>query len=70
MVPWFSRARLFVLSCYVLTGLVPYLFDQHVPEIIVGIWALATLPQTVVSVAFSVVMGQVAGPRGRVALMS
>lgn len=70
VVPWFSRARLFVLSCYVLTGLVPYLFDQHVPEIIVGIWALATLPQTVVSVAFSVVMGQVAGPRGRVALMS
>ena len=68
--PWFSRARLLVLSCYALTGLVPYLFDQHVPEIIVGIWALATLPQTVVSVAFSVVMGQVAGPRGRVALMS
>lgn len=70
VVPWFSRARLLVLSCYALTGLVPYLFDEHVPEIIVGIWALATLPQTVVSVAFSVVMGQVAGPRGRVALMS
>ncbi len=70
VVPWFSRARLFVISCYALTGLVPFVFDHNVPQIIVGIWALATLPQTVVSVAFSVVMGQVAGPRGRVALMS
>lgn len=70
VVPWFSRARLFVISCYALTGLVPFVFDHNVPQIVVGIWALATLPQTVVSVAFSVVMGQVAGPRGRVALMS
>jgi len=31
---------------------------------------LATLPQTLVSVAFTVVMGRVAGPDGRMALMS
>ncbi len=70
IVSWFSLARLFVISCYALTGLTPFFFERNVPEIIVGIWALATLPQTVVSVAFTVVMGQVAGPRGRVALMS
>lgn len=70
IVPWFSLARLLVISCYALTGLVPFVFRENVAEIIVAIWALATLPQTVVSVGFTVVMGQVAGPRGRVALMS
>ncbi len=70
IVPWFSLARLMVLSCYALTGLVPFFAGDAAPVIIVGIWALATLPQTVVSVAFTVVMGQVAGPRGRVSLMA
>jgi hypothetical protein len=34
------------------------------------IWAAATIPQTMRTVAFSVVMNAVAGPRGRYALMS
>ncbi len=70
VVPWFARARFLVLSCYVLTGLVPFLIQTHQPEAIIAIWALATLPQTVVSVGFTVVMGGVAGPRGRFTLMS
>ncbi len=70
IVPWFARSRFVVLSCYVLTGLVPFLFTSRRPEIIILIWALATLPQTLVSVAFTVVMGGVAGPGGRVTLMS
>ena len=70
IVPWFSLARLMVISCYALTGLVPFFARDTAPVIIVGIWAVATLPQTVVSVAFTVVMGQVAGPRGRVSLMA
>ncbi len=71
IVPWFSLARLMVLSCYALTGLVPFFVpDSAAPVVIVGIWAVATLPQTVVAVAFTVVMGQVAGPRGRVSLMA
>ncbi len=70
IVPWFARSRFVVLSCYVLTGLAPFLFTSRRPEIIILIWALATLPQTLVSVAFTVVMGGVAGPGGRVTLMS
>jgi Na+/melibiose symporter-like transporter len=34
------------------------------------IWAFATLPQTALAVAFSVVMNAVAGPEGRYALLS
>ena len=70
IVPWFARARFLVLSCYVLTGLAPFLVANHQPEAIIFIWALATLPQTVVSVGFTVVMGGVAGPAGRFTLMS
>jgi hypothetical protein len=70
IVPWFARSRFAVLFCYVLTGLAPFLVRSHQPEVIIAIWALATLPQTFVSVAFTVVMGGVAGPRGRYVLMS
>ena len=70
IVPWFSKARLFVLSCYALTGLVPFLVARHQPEAIILIWAAATLPQTIVTVAFTVVMGGVAGASGRFTLMS
>jgi len=70
IVPWFARSRFFVLLCYVLTGLAPFVFQSHQPEAIIVIWALATLPQTIVSVAFTVVMGAVAGPGGRLTLMS
>jgi hypothetical protein len=71
IVPWFARSRFAVLICYALTGLVPFFVaGQNQPEVIIAIWAVATLPQTVVAVAFTVVMGQVAGPGGRMALMS
>ncbi len=71
IVPWFARSRFAVLLCYALTGLVPFVVPAvHQPEAIIAIWAVATLPQTVVSVAFTVVMGSVAGPSGRLTLMS
>lgn len=70
IIPWFARSRFLVLSCYVLTGLVPFFVQTRQPEVIILIWALATLPQTVVTVAFTVVMGGVAGPAGRFTLMS
>lgn len=71
VVPWFSTARLVVLSCYALTGLVPFFVPQkYVVTSILIIWAFATIPQTVVAIAFSVVMNAVAGPQGRYALMS
>jgi Na+/melibiose symporter-like transporter len=71
IVPWFARSRFAVLICYVLTGLVPFFIpEQATPTAIIAIWAVATLPQTMVSVAFTVVMGAVAGPGGRLNLMS
>ena len=72
VVPWFSLARLVVLSCYALSGLAPFLMNKESDQIlaILWIWAFASLPQTVVAVAFSVVMNDVAGPQGRYTLMS
>jgi MFS family permease len=71
VVPWFSGARLMVISCYALTGVLSAIVPrQHAVYVVLLIWAMATLPQTVVSIAFSVVMNAVAGPEGRYALMS
>ena len=70
IVPWFARSRFLVLICYLLTGLVPFIVPNRAPGAIILIWALATLPQTLVSVGFTVVMGGVAGPAGRFTLMS
>jgi hypothetical protein len=71
IIPWFSLARLMVLSCYALTGMIVFVFKDHlaVPGIL-GIWALATIPQTLLAISFSVVMNAVAGPKGRYELMT
>lgn len=71
IVPWFSAARLIVVSSYALTGLVPFIVPkEYAVQAVLLIWAAATLPQTVVNVAFSVVMNAVAGPKRRYELMS
>jgi hypothetical protein len=71
IVPWFSFARLLVISSYALTGLVLFL-DPGRPAIIsiLLVWALATIPQTILSISFSVVMNAIAGPKGRYELMT
>jgi len=71
IIPWFSAARLAVLSSYGLTGVILMIF----PEVgaimgILGLWALATIPQTVLNITFSVVMNKVSGAQGRYELMS
>lgn len=71
IVPWYSRARVWVLGSYAITGLVPFIFAaERAPILIIAIWAIATVPQTIVNVAFTVVMGAVAGPNKRYYLMS
>ncbi len=71
IVPWFSAARLMVVICYALTGLVAlFVPEKYAILAILSIWAFATLPQTVVAIGFSVVMNAVAGPTGRFELMS
>lgn len=71
ILPWFTVARLLGVSAYALTGIMPFLVPRSyaVPAVL-AIWAVATLPQTVVAVTFSMVMNAVAGPEGRYDLMS
>lgn len=71
VVPWYSAGRLTVVSCYALTGLVPFIVPPEFQVLaILLIWAFATLPQTLVNVCFGVVMNAVAGPKHRYELMS
>jgi hypothetical protein len=71
IIPWFSFARLGVLMSYGLTGIMIIIFPDAAAILgILGLWALATIPQTILSICFSVVMNQVAGSRGRFELMS
>jgi MFS family permease len=71
IVKWFSIARLFVLLCYTISGLLSIFMPKK--SVVVGIlliWAIATVPQTIVSITFSVVMNAVAGPNRRFELMT
>src|SRR5215216_4405934 len=71
IVPWYSLSRLLVILCYALTGILTLLVSEKIVIIsTLAIWAFATLPQTALAVAFSVVMNAVAGPEGRYALLS
>lgn len=71
IVAWYSLSRLLVISCYALTGLLTFVLSKEYAIIAtLAIWAFATLPQTALAVAFSVVMNAVAGPKGRYALLS
>jgi len=71
IVPWYSLSRLLVILCYALTGILTLLIpEKFVIVSTLLIWAFATLPQTALAVAFSVVMNAVAGPEGRYELLS
>lgn len=71
IVPWFSMARLTVLSGYAFTGIVTLLLPESLSILsILWIWALVTIPQTILSITFTVVMNSIAGPAGRYELMT
>ena len=71
IVPWYSLSRLMVILCYALTGILTIsVSEKFVILATLAIWAFATIPQTALAVAFSVVMNAVAGPEGRYALLS
>ena len=71
IVPWYSVSRLLVILCFAFTGILALLIPaNHVIFATLLIWAFATIPQTALAVAFSVVMNAVAGPVGRYALLS
>ncbi|MEJ5311526.1 MAG: MFS transporter [Anaerolineae bacterium] len=71
IVPWYSGVRLVVFSAYTLTGLMALFLPQKATIIaMLVVWALASIPQAILSVAFTVVMNAIAGPEGRYTLMS
>lgn len=71
IVTWYSVSRLMVILCYALTGILTLTVSQEFAILAtLAIWAFATIPQTALAVAFSVVMNAVAGPQGRYALLS
>ena len=61
IVPWYSRARVWVQATYAVTGILPFFMPlEYIPVAIIFIWAIATIPQTIVNITFTVVMGAVA----------
>jgi MFS family permease len=71
IVPWFSASRVLYLLAYALTGIIGFFIpEKNLVTAILVIWAYATIPQTALSIAFSVVMNAVAGPDGRYELLS
>lgn len=71
ILPWYSTPRIFSASAYLLTGLMPFFFQGEVLVIaVLAVWALATVPQTINMVSFTVVMGMVAKSHQRFDLMS
>jgi hypothetical protein len=71
IIPWFAVSRCLSLAAYALTGLVTlFIAQKNAVFAILLVWAVATLPQTVISITFSVVMNAVAGPTGRFELLS
>lgn len=71
IVPWFTFGRLGYFAAFALTGLLGFLLkDRALILAILFVWGLATVPQTILSITFSVVMNAVTGPLYRFALMA
>lgn len=71
VVPWYSRARVLVQLSLIPIGIAPFFFtNEQVALLVIAIWAIITIPLTMVNITFTVVMGAVAGPRRRQYLMS
>ena len=70
LAPWYARGRFLCILAFGLTGLVTLILPPSFSvSAILVIWALTTLPQVVVSITFSVVMNEVAGPNLRYDLL-
>ena len=71
IVTWWNASRLIAFSAYGLMSLVSIVVPPEgvvVAELV--LWAMVTVPRTVMLVGFTVVMNLIAGPRGRYELMS
>ncbi|MFO7697716.1 MAG: MFS transporter [Anaerolineae bacterium] len=65
-----SVARALCYFSFALIGLVPFLMTRFQPEIVVTVWAISAVPQVLVFVGITAIIGMTAGPDGRFLLLS
>jgi hypothetical protein len=71
IVPWYSGARLIRLVGYGLIGVLSMMLSPSYAVLaILALWLLLSIPSSLLSVAYTVLMNAVAGPEGRYALLS
>ncbi len=71
IVPWYSVSRAIGLSRFAVIGLVPFFFKSETAILVILIvWAIFTIPQTLLANMFNFLMNMVAGPSGRFELLS
>jgi MFS family permease len=71
IVPWYAWGRFLSIIAFAGMALATMILPARFAIVaVLAIWAVSTLPQTVVSIAFAVVMNAVAGPDRRYDLLS
>lgn len=71
IVHWYSYTRLIFFLGYALSGLLPFVLPRNLWILsILIVWGIIAVPQTILSITFSVVMSRVGGDEGRFELMS
>ena len=71
VVKWYSISRLIVTCRFVFIAAIPFLFSEKIAvPIILVFLGLITIPQSILTNVFSVVMNAIAGPKGRYELMT
>jgi predicted MFS family arabinose efflux permease len=71
IIPWYSATRFLSIFAYTLTGLIPFILPRSAWVVaILIIWGTITVPQAILSVIFSMVMSDMAGPEGRFELLA
>jgi predicted MFS family arabinose efflux permease len=71
IIPWYSATRFLSIFAYTLTGLIPFILPRSAWVVaILIIWGTITVPQALLSVIFSMVMSDMAGPEGRYELLA
>ena len=70
-IKWFTISRLAVIVCYALAVLaVLFLPEKLISIAVLATWALASIPQTMVNIAVTLVINEVAGPSHRFQLLT
>ncbi len=71
VIPWYAWSRMLLFISYPIMAIIPLLFDANTAIVVmVAIAAIATLPQTSLTLVFNVVMGSIIDISRRYQLMS